>query len=137
MNSLRDFLRTTNHRHTTARQLVWDVLQQSPQPLYIRELVKLCGNIDRSSLYRTLELFVELGIVTIVHTGWKQRYELSGPFKPHHHHLQCERCGELTAIDTPELENLINNLSRTHAFHVSAHHFELRGICNKCKNILL
>lgn len=136
MNSLREFLQTTHHRHTTARQQVWDALQHAPQPLYIHELVKQCSTINRSSLYRTLELFVELGIVTVVHTGWKKRYELAGPFKPHHHHLQCEQCSELTAIDTPELEKLIEELSQQHTFHITSHHFELRGICHKCKNIL-
>lgn len=99
----------------------------------LAQLHAICQGIDRASVYRTLELFATLGIIEIIHIGWKKRYELAAPFKPHHHHLQCTRCGQLVDIKTPQLERLIHHIATQHGYQVTGHHFELSGICKTCQ----
>lgn len=133
MEQLETLLRTSGNRLTTPRQKVFAVLQQAAHPLSLQQLSLQCRGVDRTSIYRTLELYEQLHIIEIVHVGWKKRYELADPFKPHHHHLQCTNCHELIAIDTPELEQLIETIAEQHCYTITGHHFELQGICSRCK----
>jgi Fe2+ or Zn2+ uptake regulation protein len=123
-------------RLTTPRKAVFLALEQSETPQFISRLVKTCPNIDRTSIYRTLELFSRLGIIEIIHTGFKKRYELAGPFKPHHHHLQCNVCGELVAIDTPRLEELVAATATANNYQLTSHHIELHGVCQNCQKVV-
>lgn len=119
-------------RLTAPRRLVFDTLRSSTQPLLIRGIISACPSVDRVSIYRTLELFVELGIAEIVPLGWKQRYELTGPFKPHHHHLYCTQCGMLVDVHSQKLELLVAAIAREYHFTPSEHTFEVSGMCAGC-----
>ena len=131
--TLDDLFKQHNLRLTKPRQQVFDALQKSDVPLTISDIAKKCKDINRTSVYRALVAFNDLKIINVVHVGWKNYYELAEPFIPHHHHLYCIRCQNAIPIQTPELEQLINYLSRKYSFLVIDHHFELEGICQKCR----
>lgn len=133
MEHLETLLHASHNRLTTPRQQVFAALERAGQPLSLQQLQEQCPDIDRTSIYRTLELYESLHIIEIVHIGWKKRYELADPFKPHHHHLHCIKCGELIALDTPELEDLVRDLAARHSYQLTSHHIELSGVCIKCR----
>jgi Fur family transcriptional regulator, ferric uptake regulator len=122
-------------RMTTPRQAVFTAMHDSGLPLSIAAITKQCANVDRVSIYRTIELFVRLGIVETVPVGWKQRYELTSPFKPHHHHLYCTRCHALIDVHSKKLEQLIAALAKEYDFTPNEHKFEVSGYCKQCSNI--
>ncbi len=134
MDEFTSYLSSRNYRITTARKAVFTVLNAADKPIAIQDITKRARDIDRVSVYRTLELFTLLGIVEVVHVGWKKRYELAGPFKPHHHHLECTSCHELIAIDPEQLEQLIDSIARDHGYTLSSHHIELQGLCSMCRH---
>lgn len=134
MEQLQTLLATNKLRLTSPRLAVFEALQQAEKPLYLHEINAACKQIDRTSVYRNLEQFSRLGIIEIIHTGWKKRYELASPYKPHHHHIQCTSCGELIAIDTPQLEGIIQDIATAYDHKLSSHHIELHGICSHCQN---
>jgi Fur family transcriptional regulator, ferric uptake regulator len=61
------------------------------------------------------------------------RYEPIDPSGEHHHHIVCERCGEVTAFEDRELEQAIEQLSRRVAHAIDAHDVTLRGRCPECR----
>ncbi len=133
MNELKQAL--PHFRITRARLELFEVLRTTDTPLPIADIHARCQKSDRASTYRNLELFIQAGIVTVIPLGWKKRYELASPFKPHHHHLQCTNCGKLVDINTPELETLIQSIADLQEFSLSSHHIELAGLCNNCVNL--
>lgn len=133
MNQLEHLLRSSGNRLTAPRQAVFEALKNAAEPLALAQLQAACPQANRTSIYRTLELFASLGVIDIVHIGWKKRYELSDPFRPHHHHLQCTRCGQLVELKTPQLEHLIDQIATEHGYHITGHNFELSGICKTCQ----
>lgn len=135
MDQLSVLFREHQLRLTNARKQVFYTLQHADKPLSIRQIITSCSAADRTSVYRTLELFVSLGIVLGIPTGWKTRYELAEPFRPHHHHLQCAWCGEVIAIELPELEDQIRKFARQHHYTLSSHHIELHGVCAHCASL--
>jgi Fe2+ or Zn2+ uptake regulation protein len=122
-------------RMTTPRQAIFEIMRASETPLVIADITKKCPQIDRVSVYRTLELFVRLGIAEVVPTGWKQRYELTSPFKSHHHHLYCTNCHQLTDIHSKKLEQVVASIAHESGFTPKEHKFEVSGLCQNCQNV--
>lgn len=119
-------------RITRPRREIFRVLQQSKAPLSAPMINTHCTTANRTSVYRTLELFHRLGIIKSVQFGWRQRYELADPFKIHHHHLSCTKCGQLIDLQSPDIENLVNVIASQNNFVVTDHTFEIRGLCQDC-----
>lgn len=132
MNQLEQFFKEKSIRLTDPRREVYDILNSKEQPLTISEILKLSRISERTSIYRTLELFTSLGIIEALQLKGKIRYELAEPFKPHHHHLVCVACGELIPLDNTKLEKTIQHLADGHRYTLTAHHVELQGICHGC-----
>jgi Fur family ferric uptake transcriptional regulator len=87
----------------------------------------------RASVYRVLDLLVEHGLVERVEVGDGQaRFERVDPGGEHHHHLVCERCGQLVAFDDPGLERAIARLCARLGVTVESHDVLLRGACGRC-----
>lgn len=119
-------------RSTVPRHAIFAALHQAGEPLSIGKLGKLCPDVDRVSIYRTIQLFTKLHIVETVTIGWKQRYELASPFAAHHHHLHCTQCGALIEVHSGSLEMLINHIAKQYDFMPQEHRFEVSGLCKQC-----
>ena len=123
-------------RLTKPRQQIFDILKNSEIPLTIGDIAKNCKNINRTSIYRTIIIFDRLKIINTIYIGWKNYYELAEPFIPHHHHLYCINCQNAEPIQPKELEKLVDYIGKKYNFIVTKHHFELEGICEKCRHII-
>lgn len=119
-------------RLTKPRQAIFETLKKSDRPLSYQELTTANLGIDKVSVYRTIDLFIRLGVVMSVPHGWKQRYELAAPFRPHHHHLLCSECNVVQGIQSDELEKIIQVIGGRHKFQVTGHTFEITGLCRNC-----
>jgi Fur family ferric uptake transcriptional regulator len=133
MEQFESFFRDRGIRLTEPRREVFSILNEHEQPLTISELLKFSKIAERTSVYRTLDLFVRHGIVQMLQLKGKQRFELAEPFKAHHHHLVCTRCGELIQIDQQKLERIISRIADSHRYQLTSHHVELQGLCRDCQ----
>lgn len=122
---------------TKSRMIVFNsLLENSNQSLY--EINKKTKNeVNRSSLYRIIETFEDLGIIEKISIGWKYKIELSDIFINHHHHITCRACQKvLIAESDPDLEKIIDNIAGKANFSLQKHQVEISGICPACqKNI--
>jgi Fur family transcriptional regulator, ferric uptake regulator len=91
-------------------------------------------DVGVASIYRTLDLLDRLRLARRVDAAeGVARYEPIDPSGQHHHHLVCERCGEVTAFEDRDLEHAIEELSRRVDYVVDAHDVTLRGECPACR----
>src|SRR5690606_17666817 len=90
------------YRLTPQRQMILDVLQEAgghctPEDVYQRVQSKSSA-INRTTVYRTLEFLVRLGLVSTAHVQGNQViYELAS--EQPHHHLVCQACDKVEVID--------------------------------------
>ena len=85
-----------------------------------------------STIYRTLELLKELGLVTEITLGdGCVRYHPSE--KGHHHHLVCQKCGKTIDLPEAELISLEGALSRDYKFKANLRHLAIFGLCADCQ----
>ena len=127
-------------RFTPARRLVAEALAEGNGPSSAADLHESLGeSVPLSSLYRTLTVLDESGIVQRTHDGdGVARYELAEWLAGHHHHLVCASCGEVAdvAVD-PRLEEVVEEAIATAAgktgFLVTGHRVDLEGLCRSCR----
>lgn len=124
-------------RHGGARQRVIDLLADEGCALSaveIEDALRVQGTpTGRASIYRTLELLVDHGLVERIMVGQGlARFERTHPDGEHHHHLVCEHCGRLVAFDDPELEGAIDSLPERLGVRFEHHDVMLRGACYDC-----
>lgn len=127
-------LKEKGHRLTKPRQEIVKVLADYPltvQEIYSR-LLKKNIHIDLASVYRNLELLLDMGVVYVLELGeGKKRYELVNKDK-HHHHLICNNCGSIQDIVINEHE-IMNEVTTKSQFKVDHHHLEFYGWCANCQ----
>lgn len=102
------------------------------QPATMQQLISALPDVDRATVYRTVDLFVDLGISKKVSTGFKYRIELGDSFQEHHHHLTCLRCSSVIDVHTPEIEYAIEQTSNNNGFRPIRHDIEIMGYCANC-----
>lgn len=88
--------------------------------------------IGKATVYRTLNLLVEVGLATEhdFDEGFKRYETRAGP--PHHDHLICTSCGRVTEFHRGELESLQEEVARGHGFQVLSRQLKIYGICSEC-----
>lgn len=129
---LATILKQQHYSLTRTREAVFAVLEQSG-PLTMHQLTTSLPDVDRSTVYRTVELFEQLGIAHRIQIGWKYKVELSDAFSHHHHHLACANCGAITALpENTVLEAAIQSLGKEHGFTITDHQLEIQGLCQNC-----
>ena len=134
------------YRMTVPREAILNVLNKTFKHLSAEDVYmavhKIYPNVGLTTVYRTLELLVRMGLVFKFDFGdGRARYELSeGPKgERHHHHLVCTSCGRVvdyTDFIDEEVE-LLNQtekgLSKKYNFEITNHLIQFYGQCDKCK----
>jgi Fe2+ or Zn2+ uptake regulation protein len=89
--------------------------------------------IGRATLFRGLELMLELGAVERLDlpTG-DHAYVACAP--AHHHHVVCSRCGRTAEVDDSGLAGAVREIERQSGFRIDAHRLELFGLCRHCRD---
>ena len=119
-------------KSSAARLQIMQICCSSDLPLDVQEVTTLLKNeIHLSTVYRTLEKFVAVGILERVDfQEGKFRYEY---VKEHHHHVVCNDCGKVADIQDSGIEKIEQSVSLQTGFIVTKHSLELFGLCNKCQ----
>jgi Fur family transcriptional regulator, peroxide stress response regulator len=92
---------------------------------------KLLPTISRTTVYRILDGFVELGIITkICHPGSAARFD---PKIHQHHHLVCLCCNNIIDLEEKRLNKVLWPDVRRYGFEIRDYHIHFRGICAACR----
>lgn len=88
----------------------------------------------RATVYRTLELFVEFGILRKLQLESRASvFELVSE-TAHHEHLVCVSCGNTIEFVSHEIERLQDEICRELEFEPTSHLLRISGICKNCRS---
>jgi Fur family ferric uptake transcriptional regulator len=130
-----DALRAAGFRPTPQRALVVEALHHLGGHVTAEavqaEVQRSHPYMDLSTVYRTLELLTQLGLVrSFVSASGPNEFELTG--EPHHH-LVCTVCGSVEPLAAGELAGLESQLIATHGFEPRLAHLAIPGRCRSCR----
>jgi Fur family transcriptional regulator, ferric uptake regulator len=133
-----DRLRARGLRWTPQRRTLVEVLAATDGHVTGAELVERCRAIAPdtipSTVYRTLDVLEELGVVSHSH-GADGREEFHVLPAAEHAHLYCRRCGgawELGAEDAA-VSTTVKAFHAARGFAVDVSHLTLTGLCASCR----
>ena len=133
--------RFTEHRLTPHRRLVLQIfLENRDRHLSAEELYNLSREKEKeigiATIYRTLELLEELGLLRKVNFGdGRSRYELiqMDLSEHHHHHLLCLSCNRIIEVEEDLLHQLEDTIEQKHHFSIVNHNLQFFGYCKSCQ----
>ena len=121
---------------TEPRRLVLDVFLDEEKPLTPAAVHRRLPDrsINLASVYRAIELFCRVGVLTEVdHMPEGRRYELSDEYREHHHHLICRECGKTEDFEDCGMEEIEKLIRRRFRFKVTRHDLRFIGLCQRCQ----
>lgn len=131
--TLKTTLSESGYSLTDPREQIFSALQLHG-PLSVAAITRfLNADVDKATVYRTIELYERLGIVNRMWHGFKSTVELSEIFMPHHHHAQCQQCGATIDLTSEHLERAVTAIAKDHGFMTLQHVIELQGYCKNCQ----
>jgi len=136
-NGLRETLHSSGRRLTRQRRLVLKVIEENrehldAEALYDRAKV-LDPNISLATVYRTLAVLKEMGLVEDHRLGEGHAHFEATREAPHYH-FACSGCGRVIEFDAPEVRQVVRRLSRQEGVEVSSAHLVLAGRCAQCQD---
>ena len=128
-------LRGRGYKITRQRRAVLEALAQAQGHLSPQEVhERVCHrepSIGLATVYRTLEVLRDLGIVCELSTpGSGHTYTIGAT--EHHHHLICSECKAVVDFTTQSLEDLEQRLTLESGFVIQGHVLEFTGLCPGC-----
>jgi Fur family ferric uptake transcriptional regulator len=129
-------LRRSGHRVTRQRLIILDAVCEGRGHTTLKQVFsrvrEVDDTIDQSSLYRTLKLFVDLGLVVAATTDDGETwYEIARP-QPHHH-LICRLCGKQQEIGHDVVQAMSDVLMQQYGFEAQPNHLVIAGRCVECR----
>jgi len=130
-------LRASGYRVTPQRQLVLEAITKlnhaSPEEI-CAEVNQTARGVNVSTVYRTLELLEQLGLVTHTHLGHgAPSYHLAA--QAQHVHLVCRECGRVTELPPEAARPLVTALDEEHGFETDVRHLTVFGTCRDCRGL--
>ncbi len=135
MQTWDDTLRAGGYRVTPQRQLVLEAVARlehaTPEEIYA-EVRQTARGVNVSTVYRTLELLEQLGLVkhTHIHHG-APSYHLAEHAQ--HVHLVCRQCEQVTEVDQAAVSPLVVALEERQGFLTDVAHLTVFGLCADCR----
>jgi Fur family transcriptional regulator, ferric uptake regulator len=133
--ALAAMLRSSGQRVTAQRLLILSAFAHPGEHLTADEVYSrvepLVPALNRSTIYRTLELFRDIGLISETDLGGGVRhFELLGGAR--HHHLICQECGHMAEMDDALVEPLREAVRDQYGFSPSIDHLAVFGLCAYC-----
>ena len=133
---LKDHLAKHQLKLTRQREHILDMFLKNEhitaEQMY-RQLAKKDPHIGLATIYRTLNLFCEVGLAQARHFGTQTQYD-NVSHKGHHDHLICTACGKIVEFQNEDIERLQEDVARRNGFTIQTHKLELYGVCAGCRH---
>ena len=115
---------------------VIDVLESTAEHLSHEQILdegqKIYSKLSRATVYRTMELLVELQLMRPLYLNDPTQRFISA--EGGHHHLICTGCDTTIEFDHCTAGHLSQELSSHYNFQIHSHLLEFRGVCQDCSS---
>lgn len=130
-------LRNSKLRYTKKRHRIVELLVEAGRPVKLPELLAENPEQSQSSLYRNLDILVQVGLVARLPGRGHDSFELAGALVERHHHLICDSCDLMTDVQLDaaferSIEEVFNRVAERSGFSPERHRIDLHGHCANC-----
>ncbi len=136
VDRLQEYVERTGGRVTEPRRRILEEVYQadghfSGDDIFVR-LKNKGHDVSRASIFRTLPLLVEAGLLRESVTLERHRHFEHTWGHTHHEHLVCVECGGEEEFLDPYLEGRLTEIAEAHGHSARGHKVEIYGVCRNC-----
>lgn len=133
-NEVRSILSASKVKLTANRIIIYKVLSEAIHPVSLTELETSIGTIDKASIFRTLNMFEDHGLVRAFMDGSRSmKYELCGAgmhsISDIHAHFYCEKCLRTYCLE----EVCVPQANLPEGFTARDINYIVKGTCPDCQ----
>ena len=125
------------YKLTPARLAVVEVLESTSEHLSHNQILvegkKFYPNLSRATVYRTMDLLVELKLMRSLYLADPTQRFVSATGG--HHHLVCTGCDSTFEFDHCTVDQLAQELADQFHFQIRNHLLEFQGLCQSCQEV--
>ena len=128
-------------RMTQQRRAILSVMETANKHLdasqILRKAQRLDASVDRSTVYRTLQLLKRHGLIDeldLMHINGEGHY-YERKLGRDHIHMACLRCGKIMEFVSESFERLKRQVETDCRFHVLVSRLEIGGYCAGCRSV--
>jgi Fur family ferric uptake transcriptional regulator len=138
LDRFEEYLQSRGMRNTDQRRMLVDQVFSHHEHFDADTLIEKLprkgepGHVSRPTVYRTLNEFVDAGLLRKFELDGRAVYEHDYGY-PQHDHLYCKQCQRLIEFQSPELIALRDAVARENSFRVTSHRLIITGICETCQ----
>lgn len=140
LDYLKKVISKSGHKVTTQKILILEVMLNNSHHLSAKDIHDKLKqkNIGLATIYRSLNLFIELNIIKKVEIDNITYYEMKIFSKnPFHIHFKCSKCGSIIDINNKDINidyiAIIRKVEFEENFQIDDSDIMFKGICDKCK----
>ena len=134
LESKRKTLKASGMRATSQRALILDIIRRGhldADEIY-RQAREKQSRLSLSTVYRTLRVFKELGLVEELHLDEAHHHYEAKP-SSEHQHLVCLGCGKVVEFECPLSLKMREDIGREKGFEITGVEIRMTGYCPKCR----
>jgi Fur family ferric uptake transcriptional regulator len=132
----REFLEIRGEKLTSPRRALIQHIFSSHKHFDADELVAELhtsdAGVSRSTVYRTLRLLVESGLLREFRIANRAVFEHDFGY-PSHDHIHCTQCDSIIEFRNEEIRKIRETVARDHGFRADAHRLVIEGVCQGCQ----
>jgi Fur family ferric uptake transcriptional regulator len=129
----RSYLKEHNQRQTPERFMVLGEIYRADGHFDADDIffnMKQAGTrVSRATVYNTLDLLVECGLVQRQQFGENQYYYERAYAYQQHDHMICKECGTVLEFCDPRIQEIKTMMEKMHDFNISGHSLHFFGTC--------
>ena len=134
--NLEEKIKSAGYKLTPARKAVIEVLETSHDHLNHNQILEegkqIYPKLSRATVYRTMELLVELKLMRPFYLNDPTQRFVSAAGG--HHHMVCTTCGTTFEFDHCTVDQLARELAVKYNFQIRNHLLEFQGLCESCES---
>src|SRR5436190_4289785 len=135
-----EFLGGKNLRITSQRQVIIDTAFSTDEHFTAEQLLewsrKKDKSVSRATVYRTLPLLTESGLVREMDFGKDHKfYDPNYAHHPNHNHIICQDCEKIVEFDSEKIEKLEDEITHRLGFSIKTHRLQITGSCDELKKL--
>ena len=135
-----DFLQGKKLRITSQRQAIIETVFSTEEHFSAEQLLKWSRKRDktvsRATVYRTLPLLTESGLVREMDFGKDHKfYDPNYADHPNHSHIICNDCSKIVEFESDKIKKIENEISQKLGFSVKKERLEITGSCEELKRV--
>jgi Fur family ferric uptake transcriptional regulator len=137
LQTVADFLKSHDFKLTNQRLKIIETIFETRDHFTADDLYDLLRgrgeNVSKATVYRTLSLLCEGGIIESQDFGRGPLHYEAKLGEKHHDHLICTSCSKVVEFRMPELDDLQQKVARNRGFTIDSRSLRIFGICKKCR----